>query len=188
MTNAAAEPNARMRQRWDTAQPYKQLRVLVRPICASAARPAQLGNTLIEGDCYSQIASAILLQMQDRVPLYVRLPRDQAAALDRLVDATGQRKQHVVSELLADRLEVGRIDIDERTAAPAEEVLTLDELASWLRLPAEALEIRARVGDLPGRRIGGEWRFARAAVLEWLSEGEGARAQALTKELGKGDA
>ena len=110
--------------------------------------------------------------MQDRVPLYVRLPREQAAALDRLVDATGQRKQHVVSELLADQLEVGRIDIAETPDTPLEEVLTLEELARLLRLSTEALEIRARDGDLPGRRVGGEWRFARSAVLQWLSEGE----------------
>jgi excisionase family DNA binding protein len=110
--------------------------------------------------------------MQDRVPLYVRLPRDQAAALDRLVDATGQRKQHVVSELLADRLQVGRIDITERPAASVEEVLTLEEVARLLRLPTDAVEALARDGEVPGRRIAEEWRFARSAVLRWLSEGE----------------
>jgi excisionase family DNA binding protein len=112
--------------------------------------------------------------MQDRVPLYVRLPRDQAAALDRMVDATGRRKQQVVSELLADRLEVGRIDIAEKQNMGGEEVLTLEELASWLRLPTRAVQALARDGELPGRRIAGEWRFGRAAVLEWLARGEGA--------------
>jgi excisionase family DNA binding protein len=112
--------------------------------------------------------------MQDRVPLYVRLPRDQAAALDRLVGATGRRKQQVVSELLADRLEVGRIDIAEGLSTGGEEVLTLDELASLLRLPAQAVETLARDGELPGRRIAGEWRFGRSAVLEWLARGDGA--------------
>jgi excisionase family DNA binding protein len=111
--------------------------------------------------------------MKDRVPLYVRLPRDQAAALDRLVDSTGQRKQHVVSELLADRLEVGRIDFAEEPSATAAEVLTLEELSSLLRLPSPALEALARDGELPGRRIAGEWRFARSAIFEWLSRGEG---------------
>ncbi len=112
--------------------------------------------------------------MQDRVPLYVRLPRDQAAALDRLVDATGRRKQQVVSELLADRLEVGRIDIAEQPNMGGEEVLTIDELASLLRLPRQTVENLARDGELPGRLIAGEWRFARSAVLEWLARGEGA--------------
>ena len=106
---------------------------------------------------------------QDRVPLYVRLPREQAAALDRLVDTTGQHKQNLVSELLADRLEVGRIDIAETAGGPTGEVLTLDELAQLLRLPADTVEALAKDGELPGRRIAGEWRFARAGVLEWLS-------------------
>ncbi len=110
--------------------------------------------------------------MQDRVPLYVRLPREQAAALDRLVDATGQRKQHLVSELLGERLEVGRIDLAETAAPRATEVLTLDELADLLRLPADVLLALAQAGELPGRRVGAEWRFARSAVLRWLSAGE----------------
>jgi excisionase family DNA binding protein len=108
---------------------------------------------------------------QDRVPLYVRLPREQAAALDRLVDTTGQHKQNVVSELLADRLEVGRIDIVENSGRPTEDVLTLEELARLLRLPADAVEALANEGELPGRRIAGEWRFVRSAVLDWLSAG-----------------
>ena len=32
---------------------------------------------------------------------------------------------------------------------------------AWQRALAEA-------GELPGRRIGGDWRFPRAALLEWL--------------------
>jgi excisionase family DNA binding protein len=114
------------------------------------------------------------MAMQDRVPLYVRLPRNQAAALDRLVDATGRRKQQVVSELLADRLEVGRIDLAEKPNMGGEEVLTLEELATVLRLPTQAVEALAREGELPGRRIAGEWRFGRSAVFEWLAQGEGA--------------
>jgi excisionase family DNA binding protein len=114
---------------------------------------------------------------QDRVPLFVRLPRSQADALDRLVDSTGQRKQHLVSELLADRLEVGRIDIDERPDDLSEAVLTLDEVAQLLRLPVESIESLARDGELPGRRIGEEWRFARAAVLGWLAAGDANRSE-----------
>jgi excisionase family DNA binding protein len=110
--------------------------------------------------------------MQDRVPLFVRLPRSQAAALDRLADTTGQHKQHLVSELIADRLEVGRINLEENPGAFTEEVLTLEEVAQLLRLPVKAVESLARAGDLPGRQVGQEWRFARAAVLRWLAAGE----------------
>jgi excisionase family DNA binding protein len=106
---------------------------------------------------------------EDRVPLFVRLPHEQAAALDRLVDATGRRKQEVVSELLGDRLDVGRIEIREDRV---DDVLTLDEVAELLRLPVEAVRARAEAGELPGRRFGDEWRFARAAVLDWLAGGD----------------
>lgn len=109
----------------------------------------------------------------------MRLPREQAAALDRLVDATGQRKQQLVSDLLSDRLVVGRAELIEpgemplnSEAPPSGEVLTLAEAAALLRVPAEAVRARAERGELPGRRLGGEWRFARSALMAWLLEGE----------------
>jgi excisionase family DNA binding protein len=113
----------------------------------------------------------------ERTPLFVRLPRNQAAALDRLADATGRRKQSLVSELLGDRLTVprplavGRVEV---TSAPqiVDEVLTLEEIARLLKVPPDAVRSRAEEGELPGRRFGKEWRFARMAVLAWLARGE----------------
>ena len=114
-----------------------------------------------------------------RTPLFVRLPRDQAAALDRLADTTGRRKQHLVSELLADRLtpaqgpvSVGRIEVPNTPHLRTDDVLTLKETAALLKLPAETVRSRAEEGDLPGRRFGKEWRFARVAVLTWLADGD----------------
>lgn len=114
---------------------------------------------------------------EDRIPLFVRLPRDQAAALDHLVDSTGRRKQQVVSELLAEQLGVGRIEFAEREAS--EEVLTLEEAAALLRLPVEAVRAKAMSRALPGRAFGDEWRFSRAALLAWLAgaDAEGASGQ-----------
>jgi excisionase family DNA binding protein len=120
---------------------------------------------------------------EDRVPLFVRLPREQSAALDQLVNTTGRRKQHLVSEMLADQLAVGHIELAER--AGVEEVLTLEEAARLLRLPIEAVRARAIVGDLPGRAFGDEWRFSRAALLAWLADGEAA--QHPTELRAKGD-
>jgi excisionase family DNA binding protein len=118
--------------------------------------------------------------------LFVRLPRDQAAALDRLADATGRPKQHLVSELLEDRLapatrplSVGRVEVadaahvrHENVPTVAEDVLTLEDVAALLRVAPDAVRSRAERGDLPGRRFGKEWRFARTAVLGWLADGE----------------
>ena len=114
---------------------------------------------------------------KDRTPLFVRLPRNQAAALDRLADATGRRKQSLVSELLEDRLtgarplSVGRVEVSNNPEV-FDEVLTLDEVARLLKVPADAVRSRAEAGELPGRRFGKEWRFARMAVLAWLTGGE----------------
>ncbi len=110
---------------------------------------------------------------QDRVPLFVRLPEDQAAALDRLVSSTGRRKQQVVSELLGEQLEVGRIDLHESADPAADAVLTLEEVAQLLRLEPEALALRLPDDGPPGRRFGAQWRFARTAVMDWLAAGEG---------------
>ena len=49
------------------------------------------------------------------------------------------------------------------------DVLTTDELASWLQVDAEAITELAEQGELPGRKLAGEWRFAREAVLDWLA-------------------
>jgi excisionase family DNA binding protein len=48
-------------------------------------------------------------------------------------------------------------------------VLTTAELASWLQVDEQAVTELAEQGDLPGRKLAGEWRFAREAVLDWLA-------------------
>ncbi|MEK7785125.1 MAG: helix-turn-helix domain-containing protein [Chloroflexota bacterium] len=48
------------------------------------------------------------------------------------------------------------------------EVLTLEELAAYLRLPKETIERQATKGQIPGRRIEDTWRFLRAAIDDWL--------------------
>ena len=53
-------------------------------------------------------------------------------------------------------------------AAGWPEVLTLAEAAAYLRVPEAELGRMAGSLGLPGRRIGCEWRFSRAAILDWL--------------------
>lgn len=48
-------------------------------------------------------------------------------------------------------------------------VLTLSEAAAFLRVSEEGLKKDADGGLLPGRRVGGEWRFVKDALVEWLS-------------------
>jgi excisionase family DNA binding protein len=49
-----------------------------------------------------------------------------------------------------------------------QDVLTLDEVAQYLRLPKETVERQAIQGKIPGRRIEETWRFLRKAIDQWL--------------------
>ncbi len=51
------------------------------------------------------------------------------------------------------------------------EVLTVADAAELLQVEAEVVERLASDGELPGRRIGEQWRFTRQAILDWLSAG-----------------
>lgn len=49
------------------------------------------------------------------------------------------------------------------------ELLLVEEVATLLRLSPYTVRQMARQGKLPGaRKIGGEWRFSRKALLEWV--------------------
>jgi excisionase family DNA binding protein len=54
----------------------------------------------------------------------------------------------------------------ERVRLP--EVLTLEEVSQYLRLPMETLQRQALQGKLPGRKIENEWRFLKLAIDDWL--------------------
>jgi excisionase family DNA binding protein len=60
---------------------------------------------------------------------------------------------------------VGRADF---APGSESEVLTVEQAAELLQTDADAVRELADAGELPGRRIGGEWRFLRRAVLAWL--------------------
>ncbi len=50
----------------------------------------------------------------------------------------------------------------------ASEVLTAEQLAELLQVDAKTVRSLAARGELPGRKLGREWRFSRRAVLDWL--------------------
>lgn len=122
--------------------------------------------------------------------IYVRMPTGVAEKLDRASEALGISKRDVLTTLVSDRLDIEGDDLRSlrhaglpptrivahagpRAAAhpavtPEAEVLSLGEAARLLRVPTESLEPMAESGEIPGRRIGGEWRFSREALLSWL--------------------
>jgi excisionase family DNA binding protein len=48
------------------------------------------------------------------------------------------------------------------------EILTLAEAAAYLRASESALEQLVATDAIPARKIGGEWRFLRKALDDWL--------------------
>jgi excisionase family DNA binding protein len=102
-------------------------------------------------------------------PLYVRLPEDAAEKLDRAAFELRTPKQNLVAQLVQDHLTVGRHEFFPNAV---EEVLTADEAAELLRSDAATVISMADEGKLPGRKLGDDWRFARAALLRWLGAEE----------------
>jgi len=110
--------------------------------------------------------------MPDRqTPLYVRLASDSAQRLDEAVAASGLTKRQIVENAVREHLAardgglvVGRLNLQE----PMPDVLTAGEAASLLRVGEREVVEAAERGELPGRRIGDEWRFSREAVMAWL--------------------
>jgi excisionase family DNA binding protein len=54
---------------------------------------------------------------------------------------------------------------------PPGDVLTLSEAAAYLRLPEADVIGLVHSQGLPGRLIGDQWRFLKAAIQQWLSTG-----------------
>ena len=53
------------------------------------------------------------------------------------------------------------------------EVMTIEEAASFLRLSKSTVYEYVRCGVIPARRIGRVWRLSRRALEEYLGEGDG---------------
>ncbi len=127
--------------------------------------------------------------MSERTPLFVRLPSAHAERLDRAAFELKASKQDIVSGLIARYVDPGSTDRLRRvvieagedaiatgshsfTPATPGEVLTLAEVAELLQVDEDAVRELAEARDIPGRRIGDDWRFARGAVLRWLGGDE----------------
>ncbi len=54
------------------------------------------------------------------------------------------------------------------------EVLDVDEAAALLRVKSEVVREMAEARRIPARLVGDAWRFSRAALLDWLRDGQAA--------------
>ena len=56
----------------------------------------------------------------------------------------------------------------EETTARDGEILTVVEVARFLRVPKSTVYKLARLGELPASKIGKHWRFLRRDIHEWM--------------------
>jgi excisionase family DNA binding protein len=53
-------------------------------------------------------------------------------------------------------------------AVKKNEIMSLDELAEYLKLSTSTLYKLAQDGALPGQKLGKRWRFHKDAIDDWL--------------------
>ncbi len=103
-------------------------------------------------------------------PLFVRIPAGLAERLDRAAVELRRPKQELVAAALGEEeWALGRAEVI-APVAPPREVLTTEQLAELLQLDVETVRRLAARGELPGRKVAGQWRFSRRAILDWLAE------------------
>lgn len=50
------------------------------------------------------------------------------------------------------------------------DILTIEELAIYLKIPKSTLYKLVREGKIPSQKIGRHWRFRKGAIDHWLEE------------------
>ena len=56
------------------------------------------------------------------------------------------------------------------------DVMTLNEVAEYLRIPRSTAYKLVQEGRIPGQKVGRQWRFRRDTIDRWLDEGGQAKA------------
>src|SRR3954454_1253643 len=122
---------------------------------------------------------------EKRTALYVRLPQSHADKLDRAAFELKVSKQDLITGLVEDmkiapgftrrRTEIVEVD-DALSVGRASalsggppEVLRLREAADMLQVERDVVQAMAEAGELPGRKLGDDWRFSRVGLLRWLA-------------------
>ena len=123
----------------------------------------------------------------DETALFVRIPSEHAAKLHRAADALGAPKRELISRLVAQYVDPddpramsalgsvqGAWSVGQHSVRPASEleILTPAQLAGLLQVEEEVVLELTEKRELPGRKVGEEWRFSREAILAWLAEEE----------------
>jgi excisionase family DNA binding protein len=135
------------------------------------------------------------LPPQPEGALYVRLPATAVDKLDRAAEALGVHKKDLVAGLVTKYVDPDskrglnalgalspprRVTVELGDTGPTlgsysfqphdpPEVMNLAQAAELLQLEEKVVLELAESGELPGRKLGDQWRFSRTAVIAWLS-------------------
>lgn len=122
----------------------------------------------------------------------MRLPAVAVEKLDRAAEALGMRKKDLVAGLVSKYVDpdsdrgltaLGSLSAPRSLSGPVEmargsysfvphdppEVMNAEQAGQFLQIEAATVIELADKGQLPGRKLGGSWRFSRAALVAWLS-------------------
>jgi excisionase family DNA binding protein len=61
------------------------------------------------------------------------------------------------------------------TSSDPPQVMTIDDLASYLQVAKSTLYKLAQEGKVPGQKVGKHWRFRKDTINRWLDEQEKTR-------------
>ena len=65
---------------------------------------------------------------------------------------------------------------------PMDTLMTIDEVAAYLRLSKDTVYRMAQTGRIPGSKVGTQWRFRRGDVDQWLEQNKNIIREAPTGE------
>jgi excisionase family DNA binding protein len=130
-------------------------------------------------------------------PLYVRLPSQAVAKLDRAAAALGMRKKDLVAGLVTRYVDpdsqqglsaLGVMASQRQSLSPDEgapmvgtysfqpyeppEIMNAEQAGQFLQIEEKLVIELAAAGELPGRKLGSVWRFSREALVAWLATPE----------------
>jgi excisionase family DNA binding protein len=63
-----------------------------------------------------------------------------------------------------------RVEDSMKRTAFDDEMLTIDEVAKYLKLRPQTIYKWAQTGRIPGAKIGKEWRFRRSSIEKWIDQ------------------
>jgi len=82
------------------------------------------------------------------------------------------RKKNIEEPVKILSLIQGTLSRGEQMSGKAEVIMTIDELAAYLKIPKSTLYKLVREGAMPSQKIGRHWRFRKAAIDRWLRDRE----------------